>query len=250
VRLKDKAAIVTGGGTGMGRATAELLAREGAKVVVNYSRSKEGAEETVALIRAAGGTAISVAADISNNDDAMRLAATCIGEFGRLDYLVNNAGWTQRVPQARMEALTDEIWDRTFDINLRGVFYCTRAAVPFLKQQEGAAIVNVSSVAAITGVASSLAYAAAKAGVVTLTKSMARTLAPVIRVNCVLPGLVKTGFGGYREPLFEDMAKNTPLGRIATVEDVAEAVLFLLATAKSTTGDALYVDGGITPLAH
>ncbi len=234
----------------MGRATAELLAREGAKVVVNYSRSKEHTEETVAAIRAGGGTAIAVAGDVSNNDDAVRLIATCISEFGRLDYLVNNAGWTQRVPQARMEALTDEIWDRTFDINLRGVFYCTRAAVAFLKQQEGAAIVNVSSVAAITGVASSMAYAAAKAGVLTLTKSLARTLAPAIRVNCVLPGLVKTGFGGYVEPLFEDMAKNTPLGRIATVEDVAEAVLFLLAVAKSTTGDALYVDGGITPLAH
>jgi 3-oxoacyl-[acyl-carrier protein] reductase len=250
LKLKDRAAIVTGGGTGLGRATAELLAREGAKLAVNYSRSKNDAEETVARIRACGGTAIAVAADVTNNADAVRLIETTVREFGRLDYLVNNAGWTQRVPQADMQALTDDVWDRTFNTNLRGVFYCARAAAPFLKLKEGAAIVNISSVGGITGIGSSMAYAASKGAVVTLTKSLARTLAPAIRVNCVLPGLVKTRFAGYPDSLYEDMAKSTPLRRIASSEDVAQAVFFLLVMAKSTTGDALFVDGGITPLAH
>jgi 3-oxoacyl-[acyl-carrier protein] reductase len=250
VRLKERVAIVTGGGTGMGRATAELLAREGANVIVNYRKSRGGAEETVEGIRARGGTALAVAADVTDSGDAARLVETAVREFGRLDYLVNNAGWTQRVPQADMQDLTDEIWDRTLNTNLRGVFYCARAAAPFLKLQEGAAIVNVSSIGGITGIGSSMAYAASKGAVVTLTKSLARTLAPAIRVNCVLPGLVKTYFAGYPDSLYEDMARTTPLGRIASVEDVAEAVYFLLAMAKSTTGDVLFVDGGSTPLAH
>jgi len=250
VRLKDRTAVVTGAGTGMGRATAELLAREGASVVVNYSRSKDAAEETVSGIRARGGTAVAIAADVSQNDAAVRLMETAVGQFGRLDYLVNNAGWTQRVPQADFDALTDEIWERTIDTNLRGVFYCARAAAPFLKKQADAAIVNISSIAAVTGVASSMAYAASKAGVVTLTKSLARVLAPGIRVNCVLPGLVRTRFVDLPAAFYEGTAKTTPLGRIATVEDVAEAVFFLLATARATTGDSLFVDGGITPLAH
>lgn len=250
MRLQDRTAVVTGAGTGMGRAIALSLAREGARVVINYSRSKAEAEEAVAEIRASGGTAVAVAADVSKNEDSARLMETAVREFGRLDYLVNNAGWTQRVPQHNMQALTDEIWDRTFDTNLRAVFYCVRAAAPFLKQQEGASVVNISSVAAITGVASSMAYAASKAGVITLTKSLARTLAPGIRVNCVLPGLVKTRFGNFPPALYEDTAKTSPLKRIATVEDVAEAVLFFLATAKSTTGETLFVDGGMTALAH
>jgi 3-oxoacyl-[acyl-carrier protein] reductase len=250
VRLEDRVAVVTGAGTGMGRATAELLAREGAGVVVNYRRSKGGAEETVAGIRAAGGRAIAVAADVSNSEDAARLMDSAVREFGRIDYLVNNAGWTRRVPQADLEALTDEIWERTIDTNLRGVFYCARAAAPFLKQQRDAAIVNIASIGAVTGMGSSMAYAASKGGVVTLTKSLARVLAPAIRVNCVLPGLVRTGFVDFPAEFYDDTAKSTPLQRIAGVEDVAEAVLFLLARALSTTGDALFVDGGATTLAH
>lgn len=250
MRLTDRCAVVTGAGTGMGRATSERLASEGARVVVNYSRSKNEAEETVAGIRAGGGTAVAVAADVSKNDDAQRLMETAAREFGRIDYLVNNAGWTQLVPQADLDSLTDEIWERTIDTNLRGVFYCARAAAPFLKQQQDAAIVNISSVGAVTGMGSSMAYAASKAGLVTLTKSLARVLAPGIRVNCVLPGLVRTRFAIQPAALYEDTAKLTPLGRIATVEDVAEAVFFFLAVAKSTTGDSLFVDGGVTPLAH
>jgi 3-oxoacyl-[acyl-carrier protein] reductase len=249
VRLKDRTTVVTGAGTGMSRAIAELLASEGVRVVVNYRRSKAEAEETVAGIRALGGTSVAIAGDVSNNDDAQRLVETATREFGSLDYLVN-AGWTQRVPQTDLDALTNEIWERTIDTSLRGVFYCARAAAPFLKRQQGVAIVNISSVAAGTGIGSSMAYAASKAGVVTLTKSLARVLAPGIRVNCVLPGLVRTRFAEHPAAFYEDTAKLTPLRRIATVDDVAEAVLFFLTVAKATTGDSLFVDGGITPLAH
>ena len=171
-----------------------------------------------------------------------------ITEFGRLDYLVNNAGWSQRVPHHQMDDLTDEIWNRVFETNLRGAFYCVRAAAPLLKKQPGAAIVNIASVAALMGQGSSMAYAASKGGMVTLTKSLARALAPEIRVNAVLPGFVRTRFAGWPDSAFSDAEKITPLRHLATVEDVAEATLFFAAHAMGTTGETLVIDGGAATL--
>src|SRR5579863_3699774 len=162
--LEERVVLVTGSGTGIGRAIAERFARDGVKVAVNYRQSHHGAENLVSQIRSAGGMAISIQADVSKDTDVRRMIAQVESEFGRLDVLVNNAGWSTRVPHHNLDEMTDEIWDQTFDINLRGVFYCIRAAVPLLRTQPGASIVNIASVAGSTGVGSSIAYAAAKAG--------------------------------------------------------------------------------------
>jgi 3-oxoacyl-[acyl-carrier protein] reductase len=241
-------AVVTGGGTGIGRAISEHFARGGARVIVNYARSKDDAEKTVDGIRSAGGTAIAVAADVTDQAQAKALMESAVREYGRLDYLINNAGWSQRVPHAQMDDLTDDIWDRVFETNLRGTFYCVRAAVPLLKQQEGAAIVNIASIAALMGQGSSMAYAASKGGMVTLTKSLARALAPGIRVNAVLPGFIRTRFAGWPDAAFNEAEKTTPLRKLATVDDVAEATVFFAAHAMGTTGETLVVDGGTAPL--
>ncbi len=246
--MKDRVAVVTGGGTGIGRAISEHLARAGARVIVNYSRSREDAEATVKGIQENGGTAIAVAADVSKQEMATELMNAAVTEFGQLDYLINNAGWSTRVPHAQMDQLTDEIWDHVFDTNLRGAFYCVRAATPLLRKQPGAAIVNIASVAALLGMGSSMAYAASKGGMVTLTKSLARALAPEIRVNAVLPGFVRTRFAGWTEDAFSSSEKITPLRKLATVDDVAEAALFFCAHALGTTGETLVVDGGMAPL--
>jgi 3-oxoacyl-[acyl-carrier protein] reductase len=248
MRLDDKVAVVTGAGTGMGRAIVELFARQGARVVVNYASSRDAAVHVVEAIQAEGGTAIAVGADVSKQAEAAELMAAAEREYGRIDYLINNAGWSTRIPHAQLGDLTDEIWDHTLNVNLRGVFYCVRAAVPFLKQHAGSSIVNVSSVASISGQGSSIAYAASKAGVVTMTKSLARALAPGIRVNVVLPGFVRTRFAGWPKESFDAAEKITPLRQLAGVEDVAEAALFFAAVAKSTTGESLVVDGGMSTL--
>jgi 3-oxoacyl-[acyl-carrier protein] reductase len=248
MNLDGRVAIVTGAGTGIGRAIAELFAREGARVVVNYSRSREAAEEVVSGIRSGGGTAVALAANVAKRADVNELMSATEQEFGRLDYLINNAGWSTRVPHQQLDDLTDEIWDRTLNTNLRGAFYCARAAAPFLRKQAGAAIVNIASVAGVMGVGSSIAYAASKGGMITMTKSLARVLAPAIRVNAVLPGFVRTRFAGWDEPAFSAVEKTTPLHRLATAEEIALAALFFAAMATGTSGETLLVDGGITPL--
>ena len=186
--LKGRVAVVTGGGTGIGRAISELFAREGASVVVNYARSREASEETVKCIRSRGGTAVAVAADVTKQPEASRLMEEAVREFGKLDYLINNAGWSKRTPHERFDDLTDEIWNRTLDTNLRGLFYCVRAAAPLLKQQKGAAIVNIASVAALRGEGSSIAYAASKGGVVTMTTPPRGTVWASVRAESPVPG--------------------------------------------------------------
>lgn len=241
-------ALVTGAATGMGRATAFLFAQRGVRVAVNYAHSRKAAEELVAQIRDGGGTAIAIAADVSDDKQVRSMIERVEQEFGGLDYLVNNAGWSTVIPHAHLDALTDEIWERTVNTNLRGPFYCIRAAVPLLKQRSGAAIVNNASVAAQTGFGSSIAYAASKGGLVTMTKSLARALAPDIRVNAVAPGAVKTGFANWPDSMFDQAAQVSPLQRIATVEEVAAAVVFLCTEATSMTGQVLTIDSGLAQL--
>lgn len=232
----------------MGRATALLFAREGASVAVNYSRSRDEAEEVVTLIRGEGGKAIAIQASVAKEAEVKAMMGRVEKEFGRLDALINNAGWTQRVAHEKLDELTDEIWNQTLDVNLRGVFYCTRAAAPLLRKQEGASIVNNASVAALTGNGSSIVYAAAKAAVVTMTMSLARTLAPEIRVNAIAPGFVRTQFANWPAEMYEKAVTRIPLQRLPTVEDIANAMLYLVADARSTTGEMIVVDGGITRL--
>jgi 3-oxoacyl-[acyl-carrier protein] reductase len=248
MKLKDRVALVTGAGTGMGRAIAETFAREGAKVAVNYSKSREAAEEVVAGIRSAGGTASAIGADVSQVSEVEAMVEQVNREFGRLDILVNNAGWSTRIPHDQLDDLTDEIWDRTFDTNLRGAFYAIRAAVPSLRKQSGASIVNVASVAGMTGMGSSIAYAASKGAMITMGKSLARALAPEIRVNTIAPGFVRTRFANWPSSAFDQGEAITPLKHLATVEEIAALALYLVADAGSTTGETIVVDGGLTEL--
>jgi 3-oxoacyl-[acyl-carrier protein] reductase len=245
-KLCDRVALVTGASTGIGRAIALLFAQEGASVVVNYNRSREAAEKVVSQIQAAGGEAISVRADVAKNEEVRAMMSRVENDLGRLDILVNNAGWSTTVPHRQLDELTDDIWNKTLDINLRGVFYCVRAAVPLLSRQLNSSIVNIASASGFTGIASSIIYAAAKSGVITMTKSLARALAPEIRVNAVAPGLIRTNFAGRADmdPLFDRQDRATPLGKLATPEDCAAAALFLAADAPSVTGETILVDGG------
>jgi 3-oxoacyl-[acyl-carrier protein] reductase len=248
MKLQDRVAIVTGGGTGIGRGISEVFAQEGAKVAVNYSRSRDEAEDTVTAIRAAGGTAIAVAADVSQDASARGLMERVVQEFGRLDILVNNAGWSTRIPHEKLEDLTDEIWDRTLNTNLRGAFYCMRAAVPYLKKQPGSSIINVASVAGLTGMGSSIAYAASKGGMLTMTKSFARLLAPDVRVNAIAPGFVRTRFAGWPSSAFDQGEAITPTKRLPTPEDLGALSVYLASDGMPITGQTIEMDGGLAAL--
>lgn len=247
MRLKGLAALITGGGTGIGRATALLFAKEGAGVAVNYSKSQDKAEEVARLAREMGVKAMAVKADVSKDSEARALVEKVVAEFGRLDILVNNAGFTRRIDHKDLEALTDELWDRTFDVNLKGAFYCVRAAIPVMKRQGGGSVINIASVAGFTGFGSSIAYCAAKAGMISLTKSLARAFSPEIRVNAIAPGFVETSFVNWEPEIIERSRRLNPLGRNFQPEDVAEAALFLAAT-SALTGQTIMVDGGLTVL--
>lgn len=232
----------------MGRAIAELFAAEGAKVAVNYRASKKEAEEVVARIQASGGEAMAQQADVSKDAQARAMVAEVEKAWGALHILVNNAGWSQVTPHERLEDLTDEIWDRTMNTNVRGVFYATRAAVPLIRKSGGGAVINNASASAWHAAGSSIVYSASKAAVVNMTKSLARALAPDIRVNALAPGLVHTRFAGWPESAFERGQKSSPLGRIATPEEVARVALFLAADATAVTAETILIDAGQTQL--
>jgi NAD(P)-dependent dehydrogenase (short-subunit alcohol dehydrogenase family) len=247
--LDGRVAIVTGGGTGIGRAVVLRLARSGAKaVVVNYSRSTKDAESTAHELHALGVEAVAHQADVTDEAAVKRMVAECVERFGALDLLVNNAGTTRFIPHPDLDALTDEVWDEILGVNLKGTFYCCRAAAPELAKRNGA-IVNVASIAAHRATGSSIAYAVSKAGIVQLTRALALSLAPDVRVNSVSPGLVSTRwfrsrFGDDAALVQEEsFAKTTPLRRIASAEDVAQAVVSLLEN-DLVTGQDLVVDGG------
>lgn len=248
MRLKGQVALVTGGGTGIGRGISLAFAREGAQVAVNYSKSRDRAEATVAHIRAAGGHAVALQADVSREADVRRLVGAVVGEWGRLDILVNNAGFTRRTPHADLEALTDEIWRRTWEVNVLGAWYCVKHAVPHMQRQGGGAIINVTSVAAFHGLGSSIAYCASKAALTVMTRSLARALGPAIRVNALAPGFVETGFVDWPPEVAEQARRDVSTPGLPTPEDLGEAAVFLAADARATTGTTLFVDGGVLAL--
>jgi NAD(P)-dependent dehydrogenase (short-subunit alcohol dehydrogenase family) len=247
--LAGRVAIVTGGGTGIGRATSLRLAESKAKaVVVNYSRSAADAESTAEEVRALGLEAVAYRADVADESQVKRMVASAVDQYGRLDVLVNNAGTTQFISHADLDALTDEVWNVILSVNLKGTFFCCRAAAPELKKT-GGAIVNIASIAAHRASGSSIAYAVSKAGVVQLTRALALALAPEVRVNSVSPGLVSTRWFSSRfgeeaaAAQEETFAKATPLGKIATPDDVARVVVALLEN-DVVTGQDVVVDGG------
>lgn len=242
--LEGKAAIVTGGGTGIGRAVSQALAARGAAVAVVYSRSATDAEDTVAQLLAAGGRAVALQADVASAKEVDGMTAAVAREFGRIDYLVNNAGITRQLPFAELDAIDDGAWDALFAVNVKGAFHCARAAAPFLRKEKGS-IVNVGSIAGETGYGSSLPYAVSKAAMHGLTRSLARALAPDITVNCLAPGAVGTRWWRGHEAKMHALAGNVALNRVSTPEDIAETVLMLL-MAKSMTGQVVKADNGQT----
>jgi NAD(P)-dependent dehydrogenase (short-subunit alcohol dehydrogenase family) len=247
--LKGKVAIVTGGGTGIGHAVSLRLAKAGARgVLVNYSRSKEDAEATAAELEPLGSEALAYNADISDESAVKAMVAATIDRFGRLDVLVNNAGTTHFIPFPDLEALTEEVWNDILGVNLKGTFYCCRAAAPELTRAKGA-IVNVASVAGHRGSGSSLAYGVSKAAVLQLTRGLAIALAPDVRVNSVSPGLVSSRW--FRKRFGDDAAATqeksfaeiTPLRAIASPDHVAQAVMAFVEN-DLVTGQDVIVDGG------
>ncbi|HET7467258.1 MAG TPA: SDR family oxidoreductase, partial [Candidatus Dormibacteraeota bacterium] len=231
MELEGRVAIVTGGGTGIGRATCLRLARAGARaVVVNFSRSEKDALETAEELRSLGCDGVTFGADVADETRVKALVAFAVERFGRLDVLVNNAGTTHFIPHADLDALTDQVWDDILRVNLKGTFFCCRAAAPELRKTRGA-IVNIGSIAAYRASGSSIVYAVSKAGLLQLTRALALALAPEVRVNSVSPGLVSTRwfrsrFGDEAAVAQEEsFAAATPLKRIAGPDDVARAVM-------------------------
>jgi len=249
MNLEGKAAIVTGGGTGVGRQTALRLAEQGCSVLVNYSRSQEGAEAAAADCAKLGVKAIAVRADVSRDEECRAMVAEAEKAFGRLDVLINNAGQTKFVPHENLDGLEPADWLQILSVNLVGPFLCSRAARPLLEADEGGEIVMTSSVAGLAGMGSSIAYCASKAGLNNLTVTLARALAPKIRVNAIAPGFIdgewlREGFGDAYEPIRKSMIERTPLKRVATPESVAAGILSILTGPDLLTGHVVPHEGG------
>lgn len=239
----DQTILVTGGGTGIGRATCLLFAKQGANVVVNYSKSKDDAEQTASDVRELGRKAIAVQASVADESAVRSMFARTMEEFGRLDILVNNAGTTHIVPYTELDDLTESKWDDILGVNVKGTFFCSREAIAAMKTNGGGHIVNVTSIAGITGRGSSIAYAASKAALNNMTKAMALTFAPEVRVNAVAPGVVMTRWVKGWEHYTDAHKEETPMKRVAQPEDVAKAI-YALACNEFITGEIMTVDGG------
>jgi NAD(P)-dependent dehydrogenase (short-subunit alcohol dehydrogenase family) len=248
-------AIVTGSASGLGAATAAMLAKDGARIVINYSSSQKEAEETADLCRSAGGDVVVVQGDVSRDEDCRKLAAAA-EPWGRLDILINNAGVTKHVPHGDLDGLSAEDFQRLFGVNTIGPFQMVRATRPLLEAAaketgRASAVVNVSSVAGISGIGSSVAYAASKGALNTITYSLARALAPLIRVNTVCPGYIDTpwftkGRGADGAAKVRDaVVAKVPLKRASTAQDVASLVYFLATPQSSNmTGEVMRIDAG------
>jgi 3-oxoacyl-[acyl-carrier protein] reductase len=250
MKIEGKAAVVTGGGTGVGRATALELARGGCSVLVNYSKSRDDAEQTAAEVSALGVRGIAIQADVADDAACRRLADTAQREFGRLDILVNNAGTTEFIPHHELDALTPETWSRIFGVNLIGPFQCARAVRAAMEASGGGTIVMTSSIAGTNGVGSSIPYCASKAALNNLTLTLARALAPNIRVNAVAPGFIrgrwlKAGYGDNYEMLEQLASARSVLKKVCDPEDVATAILAFIAN-DLVTGQVMIVDAGLT----
>ncbi|MDH3977187.1 MAG: SDR family oxidoreductase [Gammaproteobacteria bacterium] len=247
-----KVAIVTGSATGVGASAAILLAEKGCNVVINYTRSKDEAEATAATCREKGAEAITVQADVSEDADCRRMVQAAVDKWGRIDYLINNAARTKFNPYPQMDGVTKDDFLNIYAVNVVGAYQMIRAVEPHIRKTRGA-IVNDSSIGGVTGIASSIPYAASKAALNLMTKSLAHVLAPEVRINTVVPGMIQTRWlqGNMSDDAYEQLisstAENLPLKQVATAEDIAETLIFFLMGPGSrlVTGETLIADAGI-----
>ena len=242
----EKVVLITGASRGIGAAAARLFAQNGWAVGINYCSSRKAARALSDEITAAGGKAVVIQGDVSDSAQAARVVAEAERELGAIDALVCNAGVA--LPQQLLTDTTDEQWRRVMGVDLDGVFYTIRAAIPGMVRRQQGSIVTVSSMWGVTGGSCEGAYSAAKAGVIGLTRALAKELGPShIRVNCVAPGVIDTEMnGGLDQESMDALAEETPLGRIGTGEDVARSILFLAGEQSCfVTGQVLQTNGGI-----
>jgi len=250
MNLKGAVCIVTGAATGAGAACAVQLARKGARVVVNYSRSEAEARETVKACAAAGGEAVLGKGDVASDADCRGLARTALDKWGKIDVLINNAGITKYAAAIDLDALNAEDFQRIYAVNVIGPYQMIRACAPPMNKQGAGAVVNISSVSGVIGVGSSTAYVASKGALNVMTLALARALAPTIRVNTVCPGMIETRWHksrfdaeGYAK-FKADYEKMVPLGKAASPDDVAEVAVWLVEGANLVTGECVFVDSG------
>ena len=244
-------ALITGAATGIGRSAAVALAKNGYEVVINFSRSEEAAKFTVQQCEAAGARALLHRCDVSDDDGVRVMLTATEKEFGRLDVLINNAGTTVDVEPRNFAAMKVEDWNRVFNVNVLGLFLVTRAAAPLLKKSPNGCIVNTCSIAGLRPSAQPLPYAASKAAVANLTKTLANALGPQVRVNAVAPGWIegdwmKRTLAENYDGLMARRAKYTPLKRCCTEDDVADSMLSLILHNRFVTGEIIIVDGGFS----
>lgn len=252
--IEGKVAIVTGSSTGIGRSTAIALAELGARVVVNYARSADDAADTLKAVEATGARGIAVQADVTDPEAVAAMLARATAELGPVQILVNNAGTSRFVPFSDLDALTDDIWDETYRTNVVAAFRCIRLCVPGMRDAGWGTVVNVASIAGVMSVGSSLAYAASKAALINMTRGLARTLAPTIRVNAVAPGYVDSPWwerrGGMSAEAIdrqrEAVRQSSPLQMATTPDQIADAIRWLVAGsgAEAITGECLLADAG------
>ncbi|MEO1055716.1 MAG: SDR family oxidoreductase [Actinomycetota bacterium] len=241
--FSDRVAIVTGSSSGIGEETARRLSALGATVVVNSSSSVEAGEAVSASLP---GDSTYIRADISNQAEGHALIDETIERYGRLDYLINNAGWTTAIDHKDLDALTDEVFRKTFEVNVFGTWWLTKHAIPHLRESDDPVIVNITSIAGVRPVGSSMAYSMSKAALNQMTLLLAKSYGP-IRVNAVAPGLVATPWTADWDAQHAAVAAMAPLQRSATPDDCAEAVLALIRN-RYTSGEVFVVDGGLTQL--
>lgn len=249
--LTDKVALITGASSGIGRATAIALAQCGAAVAINYHRNESGAEEARRQITDAGGRAITIQADVTRSGDVSAMVNRAVSEFGPVDILVNNAG--SLIERLKILELTEERWDEVIDLNLKSAFLCSKAVAASMMERKSGTIINVSSVAGRNGGAlGSIHYSAAKGGLITFTKGLAKELAPYgARVNAVAPGVIDTPYHErFSTPeAMRNFVAGIPLARVGTSEEVAEVIVFLASDAASyLAGETIEINGGMIML--